>query len=500
MDRSPCRTGLIGAWATLGLLCLPGCSRTAPSPSAPHRRTPVVAETPTDDRPGTAPERVSRIDRREVVPASHLFAPPPLPSADQTPFPAEPIPSSPIGRTPVVRLAPVPGNRVDHSPRPDMPRRLPEANPSEPEPGEPHLLQPLSDIVSAFGDGADEPVPWRLPPVPEFAAPQDARDVPEEEKPEEERETASAAEGADDRQVQLFPPPAWDPVTVPVPTREDSAAATARDREAALAVLARQVDAMSRRAEDLAMRGAYFAARAEMIKALRLITQVLDAQSGEGTHSRALGDAMRAFREAADFLPRGSQLEAELNVSQVVSGHRTPILKQEHLEHLAPVTAQQRYFDYAQRQLVVAGGGLPAASRGLHALAKICTVLDQAKLETQTLFLPQAVALHQAALLVDPGNYHAANELSVLLARFGQWEDARRVLLHGLAVHGAPEMWCNLSVVHEQLGEPDLARRARHEADLAAVAREHRTDQDWAETVRWVDASTFSAAGAAVGH
>lgn len=304
-----------------------------------------------------------------------------------------------------------------------------------------------------------------------------------------------------DSPVHLLPPSTWDPVDLPHDVRQPirGELEPARNRGEAMVVLTRQVEVMTRRAEDLAERGAYFAARAELIKALRVITQALDVERRDGQHTRALGQALRAFREAADFLPRGSQLEAELSVRQVVSGHRTPVLKDEQLDHVGPIAAQQRYLEYAQRQLVIAGGSLPVASRTMHSLAKVCEVLDRAKLETQTLYLPQAVALHQAALMVDPRNHRAANELAVLLARFGQLEDARRVLLHAISVHAEPVMWHNLSVVHERLGESDLAQRARREAEGMA-AREQHGDQGSVESVRWVDAKTFSAAGAAAGY
>ncbi len=224
-------------------------------------------------------------------------------------------------------------------------------------------------------------------------------------------------------------------------------------------VVTRRVASLSRRAEDLASRGAYYAARAEMIKALRIITQALDAQLGVTSHSDALGDAMRALQEAVDFAPRGSQLESEINLKQVISGHRTPVLKEENLANMTPLAAQQRYLEYAQQQFAVAGSNVRAASYALYGLARIYTVMERAKLEKQTLCLPIAVTLHQSALLVDASNVKAANELGVLLARFGQWEDAQRVLQHALSISGDPEIWHNMAVVQQRLGQVELAPR-----------------------------------------
>ena len=46
----------------------------------------------------------------------------------------------------------------------------------------------------------------------------------------------------------------------------------------------------------------------------------------------------------------------------------------------------------------------------------------------------RATLFHQTALLIDPANYRAANELGVLLAKSGQWQYARTYLLHSLTV------------------------------------------------------------------
>ncbi len=287
-------------------------------------------------------------------------------------------------------------------------------------------------------------------------------------------------------------PRAWSPVAVPIAPPAPAGAVLVKAHDVTFDVITRRVGTLSRRAEDLASRGAYFAARAEMIKALRIITQALDAQLGVRTHSEALGHAMRTLQEASDFSPRGSRLESELNLAQVVSGHRTTVLKDEHLERLTPLSAQQRYLEYSQEQFALAGGNLPAASYALYGLARIYTVMDHAKLETQTLCLPTALTLHQAALLVDAANVKAANELGVLLARFGQWEDARRVLQHALSLRHEPEIWHNIAVVHQRLGEAELAQQAYQQYELMAARQpgDHRLGR--ADSVQWVDSKTFS--------
>jgi hypothetical protein len=99
------------------------------------------------------------------------------------------------------------------------------------------------------------------------------------------------------------------------------------------------------------------------------------------------------------------------------------------------------------------------------------------------------MALQHAALTADSRNFRAANELGVLLARYGQLQDARGVLLHGLSLHPTPSLWHNLSVVHERLGEADLARRAKYEYELALrqAPRDPRTSR-----VQWVSPDVFA--------
>ena len=103
----------------------------------------------------------------------------------------------------------------------------------------------------------------------------------------------------------------------------------------------------------------------------------------------------------------------------------------------------------------------------------------------------KAIVFHRAAMIVDPKNYKAANELAVLMGRYGEYETARGLLLHCLAVHRMPEAWYNLSVVHRQLGEADLAKRAEYEYQLTSRgAKGPASSMD--QIIRWVDPKTFS--------
>lgn len=233
----------------------------------------------------------------------------------------------------------------------------------------------------------------------------------------------------------------------------------------------------------LAQRGAYYSARAEFIQALRLATQTLDTAEKSHRHSEALADAIAALDEAGEFIPAGAQLEANVDLNLVVDSHRTPVLKGKNLEYETALTAAQAYFSYAQERLNVACGGMPETARALVGLGRIQQYLNTTTGDNRTLVGPRSIALFQTALAVDGSNYEAANELGVLLARYGQLEDAKQALLQGVKASPRPEIWQNLASVHQTLGEVEMARRASIEAEAAQQFANMNAGLD---AVRWV--------------
>lgn len=349
-----------------------------------------------------------------------------------------------------------------------------------------------SDVPSVASDGLaagpqKEESPKYLPaeipiePRPEVPAPQ---------------LSLSAAEPNGDRtwrlddQVRHLPAPKTELESAPATTLRP-------DDGAAIRAVADRANELVRHAYSLGQRGASFSARAELIQSLRLIAQARDAQQGGDEHSAALARGLQALQEADDFAPKGSRLEADLNVAQIVRAHRSEILKSDTDIEVSPLVALQRYYTYAQQQLAVAGGGMPAASHALYCLGKMQTVLADSTPESQRLQGPKAMTFYQAALLVDGGNYLAANELGVMLARYGQLQDARRVLLHSVATRPHLEGWHNLAVVHARLGEPDLAQRADYERQLLASQQGLSKDarSPLGDVVQWVDPRSFASHG-----
>jgi tetratricopeptide (TPR) repeat protein len=224
-----------------------------------------------------------------------------------------------------------------------------------------------------------------------------------------------------------------------------------------------------RRGFSLANRGAYYSARTEFIRALRLVSQSLDAAGGR-QHGDALAAGLRALDESDDFVPRGARVEADLDLATLIPAHRTPVLKDAPLADVSLLSARQWYYTYAQQQLALAAGGERAGSMALYGMARVQTATAGTDSAAQLAATPKAMALHQAALLADSGNYMAANELGVLLARHGQWEAARALFLRSVQSQPQTATWQNLAIAHERLGEQWLAQAARQQATSLAAA------------------------------
>ena len=110
--------------------------------------------------------------------------------------------------------------------------------------------------------------------------------------------------------------------------------------------------------------------------------------------------------------------------SPSVIGYARGNKEDKQLDKLTPLEALQCYFTCGQQQLGIAVGSELAGSMTLHALGKL-----HARLAGETKVViraaePKAIVFYQAALLADPWNHMAANDLGVFLARSGRYEDA----------------------------------------------------------------------------
>jgi hypothetical protein len=273
------------------------------------------------------------------------------------------------------------------------------------------------------------------------------------------------------------------------------AAAPQPARSEAMEMIARQADEKVREGMELADRGASFAARADFIAALRILAQGLDNDTGTPRHSQSLSAALTAMKEAQDFLPAGGKVEGELDLPPLVAGHRTPLLKNVPPGQLQAMRALKQYFNFAQEQLCQAVSHEVSGSMALSALGKLHAALaDKANAEVA---LPEAKAItfFQAAILVCPQNYMAANDLGVLLAHKNDCAAARKALEHSVTICRCTENLRNLSVVYRQLGETRLAELAARDAEAARaaeVARQRSGGRSTGGAVQWVDQSAFA--------
>ncbi|MCE9553714.1 MAG: hypothetical protein K8T91_10135 [Planctomycetes bacterium] len=265
--------------------------------------------------------------------------------------------------------------------------------------------------------------------------------------------------------------------------------------------VAARADAQIRSAFETCGRGALFAGRSEMIQALGLIAQNADALERGSAHSDALAAGMRAMAEAESFALRGSRLESELDMATLVASHRTPVVREalagaDRGQKITPLDAQNRYYTYAQQQLAEATAGLPVGAIALYGLGKIHNTLATADSEARVVEEPQAMTMYQAALIVDPGNPLAAHELGVMLARYQRYDEALAMLQHSATIASLPETWQNLSIVHAQRGEADMARRAQQEAENARTRLSKGKPASHPAlargSVRWLNASEFA--------
>jgi tetratricopeptide (TPR) repeat protein len=286
------------------------------------------------------------------------------------------------------------------------------------------------------------------------------------------------------------------PSTEPILTKK----ATAKDlpiRSEQLELIARQADQQTRHGLELAGRGAYFAARSEFIAALRLVAQGLDTDGQTKIHGKSLAAGLTALKEAEDFIPGGSRLEADLDLPAIIAGHTTAVLKDADKASLTTLTALKCYFTFAQEQFAQAAGSEVAGSMALHALGKMHEELAKGKGPGAKAAGPKAMVFYQASLLVFPQNFMVANDLGVLLARNGNYEDARKILEHCLSLHNQSSIWHNLAVVYERLGHNEKARQAQQQSLIAMQNEQVRRQKMLAgasDQVRWVDESAFAQA------
>lgn len=378
--------------------------------------------------------------------------------------------------------AAVPDGPSAGEPRPDVQTPASADVPAE-------LEVPDKPLPLAPADPAEaDPLPLQRMPSPGATSPTtNNHDTPASATPEEKSLSAGPPAPS-----QAATPPAQSQTASEKPMPLRPVPAGTRQRSRAMELAAREADLHTQKAFDLASRGARFASRAEFIQALRLVAQSLDTENQAPDHSLALAHGLLAIREAQDFLPTGSRLEADLDMPGLVAGHRTPALKDAEAGAVTPQTALQSYFTYAQQQLALAAGAEFAGSMAYHGLGKLHAAVASRPDESVRAAQPKSMTFFQAALLVNPQNYMASNDLGVLLARASRYEDARVALEHSVSIRSTSAGWHNLATVYQRLGQPALAQSAFQVAERARSKEASRTRRVGGRSVQWVDANRFA--------
>jgi tetratricopeptide (TPR) repeat protein len=271
---------------------------------------------------------------------------------------------------------------------------------------------------------------------------------------------------------------------------------------ASLEMIAPQAQAHIDYALNLAERGAVQSAQDEFTTALDLIADALDADTRNiaRAHARAVQAGLTAIEETKDFVPADTPHNVVINLAQLAATHQTPVLRNVDVAQMTRAEALQRYHSYATQQLAFAGGHSAIASSALYGLGRAECVTTAGASGRNHLGAPNAMALYQAALLVDPQNYMASNELGVLMARFGDLDSAAGQLEHSLSIKPQAESWHNLAAVYRQMGQSEKAEQAeRAREQLIAAPRstgsapKDSTDLAARPQLQWVDTETFAA-------
>jgi len=484
----------------------------------------VKASTPVQESQTAA--AAAAMPARAAVPplpasAARVPGPPPVAPGTRTapaaPRPLEPmrvvvaapaVVSPPVVTTPVVEPVdvPHPSSTAATTVRPEPMARIAAAQPKHDLPAaprQPQVAVPAAQPRAVQPEMDQAQVAARQVPRPAFDPPVAAAKDPRSQSSELRvaNTSAPAANAADPIVPPTAPqveapqtamqPVAPPPTSVPVPPAAFAPRAHVPAQGSALASVSQRVQHHVRYAFSLAGRGAIYSAKAELTDALRLVAMAQDADHGTSRHNEAMIAGLTALREADDFAARDGQPDVRLDVARLVATHATPVLKNSITPSTTPIEALQTYYGFARQQLTIAGGRDIGASMALYGMAR----LQVAQPGQPGMNGPKAITLHQAALAVDANNYMAANELGVLLARYGQLREAETALKHSAAISPQPETWRNLAEVYRRQGAQHLEGQARQQSEQQLAARRSgRAPNPTASgIVDWVDPATFVA-------
>jgi len=246
---------------------------------------------------------------------------------------------------------------------------------------------------------------------------------------------------------------------------------------------------------SLARRGAFASAEDVYLQVIRLIAETKDTQIGGREFTMRLANGLTAMEEAEDFITSDLKTRVRINVATIIQGHNTTVLQDEDANGMTSIQALQRYYEYAGEMIAGACGQEAVGSETLYFLGKLYASNSQNDPSSSAMRNARSMTMYQASLEASPMNYRAANELGVLLAQYGRFDDAKEMLIHAVSTYPEPIAWKNLAFVHERLGETKLAELADKESKIAAEELAQRKTSAAGGPIQWVEPETFVRTG-----
>ena len=237
--------------------------------------------------------------------------------------------------------------------------------------------------------------------------------------------------------------------------------------------------------KSLSRRGAAYAARQEFYSSLRILAQSHDKQVGGTAYTQALRKGIIAIKEAQDFIVTDTEAQIGLSVPNVIETHSTKIISAESAQGMTAIEAAQRYFAFASHQLSRCGGQNVVAAEALYCLGKLHSVQAKSGSDHSKLDLAKSMIYHRAAISADGSNFRSLNELGVLYANSGRFSESKHMLKSSLRIKQLPQAWRNLSVIHQRMGEHQLAQLANREFEVGST-------QAPSSVIRWTPVEEFN--------
>ena len=428
------------------------------------------ATNPNDEPGGLSAERSHSAGERhqsldEFSPRRQPILPGDLAHRKVEPAASSAMNSLPLASTPVSSKTPLDSSAAEHAPVERLASSRPTPAPASEEVNDflNELLEPNAEIPSADG-WANTPTPAALNRIEQPASSSNTQpNLPETNQVSQPTRSSNA-----------MGPSATEPAKANLPNPLGARALNDETRQSILRHL--------EYGRQLAGKGSVYSARDELLQGLTDLAKANDYASKTSRFSTSLNEALMALQESTDLIARGA--ESELNVAELVQSHQSRILSPAEANELLPIDVAQRYLFFAWNRLVDSAGGNPIASNVLYSLGKLhLTVSQQTNDESERY---QSMCFFRACYALDPQHAESANELAVQLARSGDLDVAKSLLLSSLRHRQVPMAWKNLATIHELLGEHDMAARAQNEYAIM--------QQGLQQEMRWMPPEAFVAA------